>query len=206
MFGYVYKTTNNINGNFYIGKREYRKDEESNCIYFGSSKHILNEIDKYGKENFTKEILEECETNQELFIAEEKYILDNINNKKCLNNSWGKGFGGIYKEGYCSCCGEYKVLYHDDKCMSCIKQDNIQYEWCEECKEITPRYKDGTCRKCVSKLSHHKKFCNFCEDETTHMGNNCKSHHLVLKKNLDTGKIELWNNRHIIFEDISIEF
>ncbi len=51
----IYKTTNKLNGKFYIGQ-----DKNNNPNYYGSGKKIQNAIKKYGKENFVKEILEEC--------------------------------------------------------------------------------------------------------------------------------------------------
>lgn len=50
----IYKTTNNINGKIYIGQHI---TENINDSYVGSSKHLLKDIKKYGKKNFTKEIL-----------------------------------------------------------------------------------------------------------------------------------------------------
>lgn len=50
----IYKTTNSINGKIYIGQHV---TENINDLYLGSSRHLLNDIKKYGKENFTKEIL-----------------------------------------------------------------------------------------------------------------------------------------------------
>lgn len=51
----IYKTTNRINGKVYIGQ-----DKNNNPSYYGSGKKIQSAIKKYGKENFIKEILEEC--------------------------------------------------------------------------------------------------------------------------------------------------
>ena len=51
----IYKTTNLINGKFYVGK-----DENNNPKYLGSGKLLHKAICKYGKENFKKEILEYC--------------------------------------------------------------------------------------------------------------------------------------------------
>lgn len=51
----IYKTTNLVNGKSYIGKtvREWNG-------YLGSGKIILRAIEKYGRENFKREILERC--------------------------------------------------------------------------------------------------------------------------------------------------
>jgi len=50
----IYKTTNIINGKIYIGKYKGK-----NRFYFGSGKLIRQAIQKYGKENFIRETLEE---------------------------------------------------------------------------------------------------------------------------------------------------
>lgn len=51
----IYKTKNLINGKFYIGK-----DAKNKKTYLGSGKLLQHAIQKYGKENFKKEILEYC--------------------------------------------------------------------------------------------------------------------------------------------------
>ena len=53
--GYIYKTTNLINNKIYIGQK-YGAPEKTEK-YFGSGKHLNSSINKYGKENFKKEIL-----------------------------------------------------------------------------------------------------------------------------------------------------
>ena len=57
----IYKTTNLISGKFYIGKDKYNNEN-----YIGSGKILKNAIYKYGKENFTKEIIEFCNNYEEL--------------------------------------------------------------------------------------------------------------------------------------------
>lgn len=51
---YIYEITNNINGKTYVGQHKYTNINDS---YMGSGKILREAFDKYGKENFTKEIL-----------------------------------------------------------------------------------------------------------------------------------------------------
>jgi group I intron endonuclease len=72
-FNYIYIITNIINGHQYIGEHSTNKNPD-NDNYLGSG-HLLNKkIKQYGKENFKKEILEQFNTKQEAFNAQEKYI------------------------------------------------------------------------------------------------------------------------------------
>ena len=59
MYGYIYKTTNLINGKIYIGQH---KAEKFDTNYYGSGKIILYALNKYGKENFKCELIEWCDT------------------------------------------------------------------------------------------------------------------------------------------------
>jgi group I intron endonuclease len=52
----IYKTTNTLNGKIYVGK-----DCNSNAYYLGSGIWLKRAIKKYGKGNFIKEVLEECD-------------------------------------------------------------------------------------------------------------------------------------------------
>lgn len=70
---YIYKTTNLINNKIYIGLST--KEIEKSTNYFGSGKNITAAISRYGKENFTKEILFECDTLEVLKEEEKAFIL-----------------------------------------------------------------------------------------------------------------------------------
>lgn len=55
---YIYITTNEINGKRYIGQRKCPKGKTpTKDTYLGSGNLLLKAIKKYGKENFTKEVL-----------------------------------------------------------------------------------------------------------------------------------------------------
>lgn len=88
-FGFIYEITNAITGKFYIGKkqclrkikRKPLKGKTRNRIdhkesdwksYVGSSNDLLEDIQKYGKENFTFKILKLCNSKWELSYFEAK--------------------------------------------------------------------------------------------------------------------------------------
>lgn len=70
---YVYRITNLINGKKYIGKRSCKCKIE-NDKYMGSGILIKKAITKYGLENFKKEILVICDTDEEAYIKEMEEI------------------------------------------------------------------------------------------------------------------------------------
>ena len=91
---YTYKITNNLNGKYYLGRRSYKDEIIESDTYFGSSKILKRAISKYGIENFTKVILEEFETYEELVEAEKRLITaDVVADPNCYNLALG-GWGG----------------------------------------------------------------------------------------------------------------
>lgn len=100
MFGFIYITTNKINGRQYIGRCAYNRKNGWED-YLGSGKLLKQAIDKYGRENFSREIVLECSTEEELNLAEIKLISDNdaCSNPKYYNIAEG-GTGGNTRLGY----------------------------------------------------------------------------------------------------------
>lgn len=62
-YGFVYLTTNHINGKRYIGQRKYSTGHE---YYLGSGKALKNAIKKYGYKNFEREIIAVAYSRKEL--------------------------------------------------------------------------------------------------------------------------------------------
>lgn len=92
MYGYIYMTTNLINGKSYIGQHKY-EGESLDPYYFGSGIIISEALKKYGKSNFEVKILEWCETKDELSNAEMSWIekYDAANNDSFYNIDTGRG-------------------------------------------------------------------------------------------------------------------
>jgi group I intron endonuclease len=84
----IYKTTNLINGKFYVGKDERNKND-----YLGSGLNLHRAIKKYGKENFIKETIEICSTREEL-IEREKYWIKETKAQELGYNIADGGWGG----------------------------------------------------------------------------------------------------------------
>jgi len=85
----IYKTTNLVNGKQYIGR-----DSHNNPKYLGSGTLIKKAIRRYGKENFKKEIIEECSSFEQMVEREEYWLnyYDAGNNPLFYNlQNLGKG-------------------------------------------------------------------------------------------------------------------
>lgn len=70
-FGYIYITTNLVDGKKYIGQHAYSEFNEN---YKGSGVYLQKAIKKHGKENFKVEILEWCYSQEELDEREVYWI------------------------------------------------------------------------------------------------------------------------------------
>lgn len=100
MYGYIYITTNLINGKQYIGQHKSTKFDFNS--YKGSGKILKKAFEKYGFENFTCRLLESqnniptiCNTKEQLNKSEIYYIkLYQANNSDTFYNLKEGGKGG----------------------------------------------------------------------------------------------------------------
>lgn len=111
---YVYKTTCNVTGRYYVGMHSTINENDG---YMGSGLRLKRSIRKYGAENHTKEILEYFDTRELLVEAEKKSITpEMISDKNCMNLMLG-GQGGFISDEQqryrASCAGKAsnKVLW-----------------------------------------------------------------------------------------------
>lgn len=79
----IYKITNNINGKCYVGAHSTYNINDG---YMGSGNLIKSAIKKYGKENFTKEILFEFDNKKEMLEKEKEIVCENfVKNENTYN-------------------------------------------------------------------------------------------------------------------------
>ena len=92
----IYRVNNQLNGKFYIGKHQTLNPDDR---YFGSGKALLDAIKLHGKENFTKEILFEFDTEEEMNTKERELVTEDlVANPKSYNMAVG-GEGGPHFKG-----------------------------------------------------------------------------------------------------------
>lgn len=83
----IYKITNSINGKYYIGRHS---TNDLNDSYYGSGKGITNAIKKYGKESFTKEIIAEAFSSEDLWEIEKEIVNEEVvKDKQSYNMAYG---------------------------------------------------------------------------------------------------------------------
>lgn len=92
----IYKTTNLINGKFYIGKHQ---TENPNDSYLGSGRALKDAINKYGKHNFKKEILFEFDNEALMNEKEKELITEEFINRPDTYNIGIGGEGGPHFKG-----------------------------------------------------------------------------------------------------------
>lgn len=114
-YGFIYITTNKINGKKYIGQKKYNKNWTT---YLGSGIVLKNAINKYGIENFEREIIEECDSKKELDDREIYWIkfYDAVNSDIFYNIACG-GDGGNTLAGY----DEQQLLLHSEILSKALK-------------------------------------------------------------------------------------
>jgi len=88
----VYKTTNLVNGKIYIGKHETDNLDDG---YLGSGILIRRAIEKYGEENFKREILFECSSREEMNAKEAELVNEDFLKRDDVYNLKQGGQGGF---------------------------------------------------------------------------------------------------------------
>jgi len=92
-YNYFYRITNNLNNHFYYG---VHSTNDLNDGYMGSGKRLKYAYEKYGIENFSKEILKFFENRNDAYKFESEVVTESlVKDNKCYNCTVG-GVGNSY--------------------------------------------------------------------------------------------------------------
>lgn len=128
-YHYLYKTTNVINGKYYIGIHSTYNIKDG---YLGSGTQLWNAIYKYGKENFIKKELEFFETREELLQREKEIVNEQlINDHLCMNLKPG-GSGGFTSRAH-AVKASLAGLENRLKKLKWLRENDLK--WVEKCSK-----------------------------------------------------------------------
>lgn len=151
----IYKTTNLVNGKIYIGQ-----DSKDDPKYLGSGLLLTKAINKYGKENFKKEILQKCENKKELNESEKYWIgFYKSTDKNIGYNIAEGGTGGKLIEVEVKKGKTYEEYYGVDKARE------IKQKFSEKRKGKKLTYKNITSEEVGEKISKALKAKNIIRSE-----------------------------------------
>ena len=148
---YIYKTTCNVTGRWYIGMHSTCNLEDG---YMGSGTVLRRSIRKYGVENHSKEILELFPSREELVLREQEIVnKELIGDGKCMNIKEG-GIGGFSSYEHmvkCSKAGNEKLKE--------LKKDNYFLEKYKKnlSKTIKKAFSEGKMRDTLKNLDWNGK-------------------------------------------------
>ena len=92
MFYYIYQITNLVNNKIYVGVHKTKNLDDG---YMGSGKVIKRAIEKYGLDNFKKDILEMFEDSASMYAKEKEIVMDEFLLKEQVYNLRRGGTGGF---------------------------------------------------------------------------------------------------------------
>jgi hypothetical protein len=176
----IYKTVNQINGKWYIGK-----DARNRSYYLGSGKALVNALRKYGKQNFIKIILEECNDLSHLALREKHWIEYTSATNDPMSYNIAPGGEGGARNGLV----DYeKIDYSNHKMTEAIKWFNSLTE--SEKKSFHAKQAESRCKGWyVSRVD------DSAETYILNISQWCKDN------NIDTGIVSrLTNPKHALFQ------
>jgi group I intron endonuclease len=143
-YGFIYLTTNTINGNRYIGQCSYVRNKHWQT-YLGSGIHLKSAIKKHGKENFIREILCNAFTKDDLNFLETYFITE-------FNAVEDRAFYNVAKGA--TSTGGFRNKTHTDETKTKIRekcQDRVISEKMKEhCRNI------GKAKKTQEQIEKHR--------------------------------------------------
>ena len=143
-FNYFYKITNNINGHYYYG---IHSTDDLNDGYMGSGTRLHYAYKKYGKENFTKEILKFFDTYEEVCEYENTIVNETLlKDDSCYNIKLGGLGGSPNMLTAIDNNGKTHYIFKDD---DRLKSGELHFIWVgrERTKESRDKIRNSTTNK-----------------------------------------------------------
>ena len=154
----VYKITNTITGDFYIGssnnvKRRWTEHKKPSTRKRFPNNQLYKDMQKYGIENFVFEVIEEAE---ESFLKEkEQQFIETL--KPTYNNYMAKGWNIERRK---ETCRKYSKEYRKtDKCKDYQKKYQKEYQKTDKLKKYCKEYKKSKKYKKHQKEYHDQLCC-----------------------------------------------
>lgn len=129
---YIYKTINTVNGKIYIGQSKFNPND--NPEYLGSGFLLKRAIECYGRDQFKKEIIEECSTREQLCERERYWIatLKSMDRVVGYNICEGGSFGDTWTNNPRK--EELRKLFSSTRQGK--DNSNFNHKWTEEQKRV----------------------------------------------------------------------
>lgn len=132
----VYKITNIINNKFYVGSSKDIESRWSQHIYalqngMHANQYLQNAWNKYGGDNFTFEVIEECEPSVQ--FEREQFYLNKLNpfdenGYNIVRQISKEHMSDYYMVKKCEMCGsEYRTFSHRSMYCEDCKQDIYEH-------------------------------------------------------------------------------
>lgn len=148
MVYYLYKITNTINNKIYIGVHQTTNINDG---YLGSGKEVKKDIKKFGKNNFTKEILQFFDTKEEMLLKESEIVnWDFCTRKDTYNVMPGGGCGSAEINGL-----SFKGRKHTESAKEKLRVANLGKKMSKEAREKMS--KNNFARRYPEKQREHAK-------------------------------------------------
>ena len=127
MFYTIYKITNLLDGKIYVGSHKTKKLDDA---YMGSGKYLKAAQEKYGLENFKKEILFVFDNPEEMYAKEAEIVNEEFLMTENTYNLKVGGFGGWDYINSPNQSIDHMKMIHKARQMALLelKKDPIKYK------------------------------------------------------------------------------
>lgn len=141
MFYTIYKITNQLDGKIYIGSHKTKKLDDT---YMGSGKYLKHAQEKYGIENFKKEILFVFDNPEQMYSKEAELVnADFLAEENTYNLKVG-GFGGF------DFVNQNRSITHSTEAARRQRLDALQKANERRCELLQNLEYSADCRKKIS--------------------------------------------------------